>query len=217
MSITILPGQTADLISPFPQGEIHRIFRWKHCYRTLSNSDALPQTEPEFTEYIASVLPGFSSWGIIDKHQLTTAKHEAPIVGMVALEQMGPNGVSLHFASSRTAFKLGLVDDALMTLLERVFTIPAILRVSVTLDDKNPAVKALLRRHGFRVEGVCRDGVVWRGEPQDLVWFGLTRRQWEADHTQQVEEQDPVESESHVEEAVSESECEYLEVANESE
>src|SRR6266568_7775331 len=115
----IIVGSNVDLISPFPPTEVKRIFGWNHCYRTIPDSDDTPTSQEEFLPYAEGIVGAYPAWGIIDKGHLTNEKHEAPLVGILFLEQgSGQRHGFLHFASGRRAFKMGLVEEALAVLID---------------------------------------------------------------------------------------------------
>jgi RimJ/RimL family protein N-acetyltransferase len=175
----IIPGENVDLISPFPPAEVGRIFGWKHCYRTLPEDDDTPSVKEEFTLEMEHILPYAISCGIIDKGQVTSARHEAPLVGIIFVTPQGRDA-TLHLAIGRKAFKMGLADEALALALPRIFaTDTRILRVSCLVDEANVAVKQLLKRHGFQFEGVMRNATLVGNIPRARVIFGLTREQVE--------------------------------------
>lgn len=180
--MNIISGQHTDLIAPFPPAETRRVFGWNHCYRTLPDSDDTPTTQETFTEYVNQLFSFYPAWGVIDKDHLTNDKHEAPLVGVVMLEGTpGQRHAFLHFASGRRAFKVGLVEDALATLIPAIFSDnPALLRLGAYVDERNAPAKALFRRLGFRFEGSFADMTVKDGEPRAFAYFGLTRRNYEA-------------------------------------
>jgi RimJ/RimL family protein N-acetyltransferase len=175
----IIAGQNVDLLFPFPHQEVRRVFGWNHCFRTFSENDDVPQSVEEFTQYAESLLQVCPSWGVVDKHQLTNQKHEAPLVGVILIEPSGPRQAFLHFASARKAFKMNLIDEAAELVVQTAFdNAPALLRLGAYVDESNGPAKGLLKRLGFRFEGVCHDGVVRDGMMRNLVYYGLPRRVW---------------------------------------
>lgn len=173
----IISGQNSDLITPFPPAEVGRIFGWNHCYRTLVEDDALPTDKEEFTRLMEQSLPHAVTCGIVDKGQLTSSRHEAPLVGLITYTPVSARDGIIHFASGRKAFKMGLVEEGLSLFIPRIFeSSPAITRLSAVLDEANTPAKGVLRRVGFRFEGVTRDAVVRGGIARSQVQFGLTRQ-----------------------------------------
>jgi hypothetical protein len=174
--MNIISGSSVDLITPFPPSEAQRIWGWQHCYRTLPEDDDAPKDKEAFVASVSELLPVAISAGIIDKQQLTSTRHEAPMVGLVMLIPSTPRDGALHFAAGRKAFKMGLVEEALVLALPAIFDgSPSLLRISCLLDESNTPAKSLLKRLGFRFEGVQRDAVMQGGMPRSRVLFGLTR------------------------------------------
>lgn len=175
--MNIISGQNVDLITPFPLVEAPRVFGWKHCYRTLSEDDDVPQGREEFIENVERLLPVAVTAGVIDKGQLTSGKHEAPLVGIVAFVPSGLRDGAIHFAAGRKAFKMGLVEEALGAFLPYVWeSLPSLLRISALLDESNAPAKGLLKRLGFKFEGVTQGAVLVGGIPRARVQFGLVRQ-----------------------------------------
>lgn len=176
----IISGQNVDLITPFPLTESHRVFGWNHCYRSLTDNDDIPAEKEQFTRHIEQVLQACVSFGVIDKNKLTNQNHEAPLVGIGVYEPGAGRGGYLHFACARKAFKMGLIDEAGEMMVNFLFErLPDITRLGAYTNDRNSPAKALSRRLGFKFEGLCEDMVLKGGEPQNIAYFGLTRRNWE--------------------------------------
>ena len=173
----IISGQNVDLITPFPEAEVPRIFGWKHCYRTLPEDDDAPQEREEFLQGVREVLPYSFHAGVIDKQRVTSTRHEAPLVGICMFIPSGRRDGLLHFAVGRRAFRAGLMQEALAFFITEVFdSFPELLRMTVVLDESNSPAKSLLRKEGFKFEGVARDAVMAQGVPRSRVSFGLTRQ-----------------------------------------
>jgi len=178
--MNVIAGQNVDLIFPFPASEVGRIFGWSHCFKTLLDSDDLPVSQSDVTASAAATLSACPAWGIIDKRQLTTDRHEAPIVGVIFLEPQTVRAGWLHFAAGRKAFKMGLVDEAMELAVKTVFEdLSPLLRLGIYTADSNGPVKSLARRLGFSFERKADDMFVKKGEPQAVAYFGLTRRRYQ--------------------------------------
>lgn len=174
--MNIISGQAVDLITPFPLVEAPRVFGWKHCYRTLSDDDDVPVGREEFIASVEALLPQALTAGIIDKGQLTSEKHEAPLIGLLAFVPSGTRDGAIHFAAGRKAFKMGLVEEGLVDFLPHVWEkFPSLLRITSLLDESNSPAKGVLKRCGFRFEGVHQGAVLVGGVPRSRVQLGLTR------------------------------------------
>lgn len=174
--MNIISGQNVDLLTPFPTSEAHRLFGWNHCYRSLSDDDEIPQEKEGFEAWARELLPLTLSFGVIDKGQVTTQKHEAPLVGILMLRAMTHRMAALDFAAGRKAFKMGLVDEGVTELLQWMWgAYPLVMRVTTLLEEGNTPAKGLLRRLGFKFEGVLRDSVLRDGIARNQAIFGLIR------------------------------------------
>lgn len=177
--MNIISGQNVDLITPFPANEVRRVFGWNHCYRTITENDDTPNNIEDFTTHVQTLLTVCPSWGIIDKNRITNTSHEAPLVGIGLFEPAGSRTGYFHVATARKAFRTGLIDEAGELVIKTLFdSVPTLLRLGAYMDEKNAPAKALCRRLGFKFEGVCEDAILQNGQPKNVAYFGLTRRNW---------------------------------------
>jgi hypothetical protein len=178
-TVNIISGQNVDLITPFPATEAARVYGWNHCYKTISDSDDIPKEKEQFTAHVEGLLLVCPSFGLIDKNRLTNQKHEAPLIGIGIFEPAGQYNGFLHFASGRKAFKMGLIDEGGQLMVNYLFeNLPTILRIGAYTNDRNSPAKSICRRLGFKFEGLCEDMLPKDGKPQNVAYFGLTRRNW---------------------------------------
>lgn len=68
--------------------------------------------------------------------------------------------------------------SAVTALLDYMFTVMNKHRVFASVDPRNDASMALLRRVGMRQEAHFRNSLLWRGEWVDDVVFGLLQSEW---------------------------------------
>jgi RimJ/RimL family protein N-acetyltransferase len=177
--MNIIEGRDVDLIYPFPPKEYKRIFSWLHCYRTITETTAFPKTEEEMADRLAH-MPNMQTFGIIDKNNLLSMRHEAPLIGVYMFDQDTIVNGNAHVASTRKAWGSRLVDQAGQLLIGHIFaTLPTLTRVTVTALASNAPAKALAKRLGFVYEGRLRDAITVQDRPTDMAIFGLTRRDWD--------------------------------------
>lgn len=175
--MNIIECQDVDLIEPFPPQEIHRIWGWIHCYKTINLLDGGPTTAEEFNTYMANTLSQVRSWGVIDKNNKLNVKHEAPLIGAIMFEPSNEWGGYFHVASTRKAWGSRMIDQGGEAVIQYLFeTCPELLRVGAYILEHNAPARGLAKRLGFRVEGYVRDLVMQGGEPKSMVLYGLTRR-----------------------------------------
>lgn len=176
----VIEGQNVDLISPFPITEVPRTYGWMHCYKSVVETDLSPKTQEDYLPYMAELLGRCVSWGMIDKNHLTNSKHEAPLVGLLLFEPLLPWTGYLHIATARKAWRTGIADEAVELGIKECFqNIPSLTRLSAYMHQRNAPAIGLAKRHGFVFEGLFHDMIVQNSEPANLVYFGLTRRNWQ--------------------------------------
>lgn len=182
----IIQGTNVDLINPFPIGEVKRTYGWNHCYRSLVETDDTPNTQEHFLQFMTQTLQNCPSWGIVDKNHITNIKHEAPLVGVIIFEPIVVPATNVvrngyfHVATARKAWRTGLVDEAGRLAIQEIFQeIPTLLRVSGYMVEKNFPARSLCKRLGFTYEGLVADMFMREGKPENMVLFGLTRREYE--------------------------------------
>lgn len=68
-------------------------------------------------------------------------------------------------------------------LLRRAFETHNCLRITGTVPRSRRAAMRLNERMGFRYEGVLRDAVSFDGETEDVLVYGMTRKDWHGNPT----------------------------------
>lgn len=180
----IIEGEYVDLIDPFPKKEVHRVYGWMHCYRTMTESDITPKGPDEFDRYFNALLDVVVSYGVIDKQNLTNSRHEAPLIGLITFEPHTIWNGFVHVASSRKAWGKGLMDEAGKLVLKDLFTnLETLQRLSAWIFKNNIPAQHYVIRAGFRKEGVLRDFIVQDGLPKTIYQYGLTRRDYATSST----------------------------------
>ncbi len=175
----VLEGQSVDLISPFPTSHLSRVYGWLHCYNSVIEPDGFPKSPEEYTKLMAAAIPQTFSYGVIDKNNTTKSKHENPLVGVYMFEPTNQWNAYLHFASNRKAWKGKLMDEAAQLAIDDVFTNnPTILRLSGFILESNRPVRYMAQRMGWVKEALLEDWITQKGEPRNVIHYGLTRKQW---------------------------------------
>jgi hypothetical protein len=108
------------------------------------------------------------------------------LVGIIVFEPTVTPGTTVirngyfHVATARKAWRTGLVDEAGHLAISEMFKeIPTLLRVSGYMVEKNFPARSLCKRLGFTYEGLIADMFMRDGKPENMVLFGLTRREYE--------------------------------------
>jgi RimJ/RimL family protein N-acetyltransferase len=84
----------------------------------------------------------------------------------------------LGFTLSRAAQGRGYATEAVRAVLDHLFKVRGLHKVSAECDARNTASARLLDRAGFRPEGVRREHTWHNGEWTDDALFGLLAREW---------------------------------------
>lgn len=175
----VITGETVDLISPFPLSYLDRLVKWTYQYKSLLTWDYGPQTDQEMHELLHSCIETKRSYGVVDKYNKIGVSTDGPIViGSFIVDEASPVNCHVHTVSQRRAWGKGLMDEAVDLLVEDLFSDPALLRISANMVANNRAVISLATRHGFKREGLIRDMIISNGEPRDVAFYGLTKRDY---------------------------------------
>jgi RimJ/RimL family protein N-acetyltransferase len=100
---------------------------------------------------------------------------------------IGDVGVNLHenrlqaeigFTLARPYQGQGYAAEAVHVVLDRLFTVQGLHKVSAECDARNVRSARLLERAGFTCEGRLREHTWAKGEWTDDLWFGLLVQEW---------------------------------------
>jgi aminoglycoside 6'-N-acetyltransferase len=100
---------------------------------------------------------------------------------------IGDVGVNRHdngmqaeigFTLARSSWRRGYAYEAASRVLDQLFRVDGLLRVSADCDARNQASARLLDRLGFRREGLRRAHTWIKGEWTDDLLFGLLADEW---------------------------------------
>lgn len=180
----VLIGKDVDVIAPFPSGAFPQAATWMHCYKTLIFGDSGPQTNEEIEAFLADRArqPNIQTWGIVDKNNLTQSRQiEAPLVGIGFLEVLSPENGYFHIASNRRSWgekiaSPSLAQQAAELVIQEVWDVlPSLQRLSAATYASNKAARNLIRKVGFQKDGYFVAMGKTKGQPQDVIHFGLLR------------------------------------------
>jgi RimJ/RimL family protein N-acetyltransferase len=179
MKPLVIEGDRVLVVEPFPLREAHRIFSWMKAFKTVIQTDYSPRTKKEFVDEFKSVYNNVRSFAVIDKNN-TLDNKPIEIVGSIIFEPQGRTNGFLHVASRISAFGSRVIDEAGEIVIQELFNSnPELTRLSAVTHYKNNMAASLAKRVGFVKEGKIEDMIVQKGEPKAVVWFGLTRKNWE--------------------------------------
>lgn len=178
----IVFGEHVDLITPFPEAEVPRIWSWMQCFKSLVFHDFSANQE-EYEEYFKSLNKQGLTYGIIDKLNVTNSTQvEAPIVGVIMLEPASPTNFYGHIAMSRKAGKsyklygVSMADEAVNLMTDYAFqTFPHLQRISALVLESNRPVRSLMARTNFQQDGQFEKWFTQSGEPRTACHYGKVR------------------------------------------
>lgn len=85
---------------------------------------------------------------------------------------------TLGYDLVRSAQGQGYMQEALSTVLDWGFANMELNRIEAQIHPDNLASLKLIRKLGFREEGLLREVAFWSGAHHDLLQFALLRREW---------------------------------------
>ncbi len=115
-------------------------------------------------------------WGIVPKG-------EDRLVGTLGYHRWINEGgyhARMGYDLAASHRRKGIMTEAMTAALDYGFGAMGLNRVEVLTDPRNEASKALVRRLGFRQEGVLREDTFFHGRFLDDVCFSLLAREWRA-------------------------------------
>jgi RimJ/RimL family protein N-acetyltransferase len=156
-------------------------------YEVFSNADVMRYwARPPFTDVseardlLAVIERSFAEksrfqWGIV-------RPEDDRVIGTCTLSSVNAANLraELGYALLPAHWGQGLMRAALERLLDFAFRELGMRRLEADVDPNNARSMATVERLGFQREGYLRERWFVGGEPQDTVFYGLLRREWEA-------------------------------------
>jgi RimJ/RimL family protein N-acetyltransferase len=84
----------------------------------------------------------------------------------------------IGYALAHSAWNKGYMREALTALVDCAFTLLSLRRLEAEVDPRNIASAGLMTRLGFTREGLLRERWITKGEPTDVLVFGLLETEW---------------------------------------
>ena len=151
------------------------------------------RSDPEVARYQGWPVPPTVQAAIVAVREMAAADPAEPGWFQYAVERVsdrqhiGDVGVRLHanrlqadigFTFARQHQGRGYATEAVRAVLDQLFRVQRLHRVSAECDARNVSSARLLERVGFRCEGL-RPAYTWsRGEWTDDLLYGLLAEQW---------------------------------------
>ena len=126
-------------------------------------------------------VSNFESDDLFGKGSVWAIDYKNQFIGSVGLHSgtMQHRKSELGYWLAPSHWSRGIMKRALQTLLEHVFQERALNRISARIAPNNEASLALVRRLGFRKEGLERQGYCVDGEFKDVEVWSLLKCDWE--------------------------------------
>lgn len=118
-----------------------------------------------------------------DARQLVAARRsDGRAIATIVLfrHDEGSARAELGYALARASWRQGLAREALVATLEGAYSRMRLRRIEAEVNPLNTASAALLDGLGFTREGLLRQRWVTRGEPHDVIAFGMLAPEWQA-------------------------------------
>jgi len=153
------------------------------AYRSDEDTARYQSWEPPFTleraeDFVVHMAgrdpeaPGWFQWAVELKSQRTLIGD----VGVGLHDNLMQADLGFTFAPQQRG--QGYATEAVRAVLERLFTLQGVRRVSAECDARNLASARLLERVGFTREGRRRSHTWLKGEWTDDLLFGLLSEDW---------------------------------------
>ncbi len=84
----------------------------------------------------------------------------------------------IGYTLAREHWSQGYMAEALPGLIDHAFGALGLNRLEADIDPRNTASARVLRRFGFRPEGLLRERWIVNGEASDSEMYGLLRSEW---------------------------------------
>ncbi len=125
-------------------------------------------------------LPG--EWLQVALELKATGEH----IGDVAFCMDGQGQATLGYTLSRAFQKRGFMREAVTGLLDYLYGVQGLHRVSAVLDVRNTPSRRLLEHLGFRLEGHTLEAYWLKGEWTSEYHYALLAREWAVPKTTRV-------------------------------
>jgi [ribosomal protein S5]-alanine N-acetyltransferase len=109
-------------------------------------------------------------------HWLIFQRESEQLIGAISARH--DQGINLGYALARPFWGKGFMSEAVNAVVDWAFTVPGVFRVWAVCDVENAASARLLKRNGFREEGILRK---WSRHPnvsqipRDCYCYAKTR------------------------------------------
>lgn len=176
----ILEGQKVRLTA-LAQDDLPTVARWyedSSFLRMLDARAAQPRTENELQGWLSSAHKARDGFLLAIRR-----RHDGQLIGYLEIDgilwnqQTGFIGIGI---GEQSDWGHGYGREAMELALGFAFDELNLHRISLNVFSYNTRAIALYESLGFKQEGVQREALFRGGQRHDLIWYGLLRREWEA-------------------------------------
>ena len=133
-------------------------------------------------EWIASLGPGFEA-GTFATYAVTLTS-SGDLVGAVTLKfDQEVGSAEVGYWVGRPYWRNGYATEATVAMLEYGFEVVGVDKVGAGHLARNPASGRVMAKAGMHYEGTQLEAVEKWGQPEDLVWYSVSREDWQRPET----------------------------------
>lgn len=107
-----------------------------------------------------------------------TRADDDSLIGFCRLALSGVQAAKLGYAVAADHWGQGFATDAVSIMLEFAFSTLDLHRVTAAIGPDNHASQAVMKRLGFKQEGVLRDHVFTNGAWRDSILYSILKQEW---------------------------------------
>lgn len=129
-------------------------------------------------QWIESLEPGFDAGTSAAFAVIHTDTDD--LVGAVSLKfDRDANTAEVGYWIGRPYWRNGYATEATIAMLEYGFDVANVDKISAGHFARNPASGRVMAKAGMNYEGTQLEAVEKWGQPEDLVWYFATRKDWQ--------------------------------------
>ncbi|NLT72630.1 MAG: GNAT family N-acetyltransferase [Chloroflexi bacterium] len=172
---------TARLVlRPFSPGDAPSVRELAGAYEVAAYTLSMPHPYPEGAAeaWIAGHDAAWEegregTWAI-------TCRPEGNLMGAISLRQNAQHRhAEIGYWITVPQWNKGFMTEAAQAVVDFGFAEMGLMRIYATHCARNPASGRVMQKIGMSREGVLRQHVLRWGVPQDLVYYGILREEWQ--------------------------------------
>lgn len=166
-------------LRPITPADAKAIFAYRSDAQTNQYQSFIPESIGEVTEFIEDCAPELDELGTW--FQLVIIHTETDqIIGDLGIHSLDENQVELGVTIAKEFQGRGYANEAMMNVMDFLFTQQKKHRIIASLDPRNTACISLMDRLGFRKEAHFIESYYQDGEWLDDVQYGILNREWDS-------------------------------------